>query len=81
MALDAALKLADLATELGRSGTQVLRLSDDPAADLPYPAGIAEPLSAIPATLRAQQLALAMARARGVDPDRPPGLSTVTPTE
>jgi glutamine---fructose-6-phosphate transaminase (isomerizing) len=34
----------------------------------------------IPAAVRAQQLALALARRRGVDPDTPAGLEKVTPT-
>jgi hypothetical protein len=34
----------------------------------------------VPAAIRAQQLALALARRRGLDPDRPPGLGKVTPT-
>lgn len=37
-------------------------------------------LTAILATVRGQQLALAISRARGVDPDQPEGLSKVTPT-
>jgi glucosamine--fructose-6-phosphate aminotransferase (isomerizing) len=43
---------------------------------------LAEQLAAAgaPATVRAQQLALALARRRGVDPDHPPGLAKVTPT-
>ena len=51
-----------------------------PGADLPLPGGLAEPLLAIPASVRAQQLALAVARRRGLDPDEPPGLGKVTPT-
>jgi fructoselysine-6-P-deglycase FrlB-like protein len=35
---------------------------------------------ALPATIRAQQLALALALRRRVDPDEPPGLRKVTPT-
>jgi glutamine---fructose-6-phosphate transaminase (isomerizing) len=70
----------ELAGGLERSGTRVLRLADSPAADLPYPSGLAEPLSTVPATIRAQQLALALAVRRGIDPDEPPGLGKVTPT-
>jgi glucosamine--fructose-6-phosphate aminotransferase (isomerizing) len=73
--------VGELTATLRRSGTLVQRLSDEPDAELPYPAGLAEPLSAIPATVRAQQLALALALRRGADPDEPPGLSKVTPTE
>lgn len=38
-------------------------------------------MSAITATVRAQQFALALARVRGVDPDAPEGLSKVTRTQ
>jgi glucosamine--fructose-6-phosphate aminotransferase (isomerizing) len=70
----------ELATELEGAGTPVLRLADRPDAALPYPSGLAEPLCALPATVRAQQLALALARRRGLDPDAPPGLRKVTAT-
>jgi glutamine---fructose-6-phosphate transaminase (isomerizing) len=76
----AAADVEELAAELERSGTPVLRLADRPDADLPYPGGLAEPLCALPAAVRAQQLALAVARLRGLDPDEPPGLRKVTPT-
>jgi glutamine---fructose-6-phosphate transaminase (isomerizing) len=76
----AAADVAELAGELGSSGATVMRLADEPQADLPYPGGLAEPLSALPAAVRAQQLALAVARRRGLDPDSPPGLRKVTPT-
>jgi glutamine---fructose-6-phosphate transaminase (isomerizing) len=72
--------VAELAEQLATAGAPVLRISDDPDASIPYPGGLAEPPAAIPATVRAQQLALALARRRGVDPDRPPGLAKVTPT-
>jgi glucosamine--fructose-6-phosphate aminotransferase (isomerizing) len=70
----------DLAAELESAGTLVLRLADRPDADLPYPGGLAEPLRALPAAVRSQQLALALARSRNIDPDAPPGLHKVTPT-
>jgi glucosamine--fructose-6-phosphate aminotransferase (isomerizing) len=70
----------ELATELERARTPVLRVADRPEADLPYPRGLAEALCAVPAAVRAQQLALALALARGVDPDEPPRLRKVTPT-
>ena len=76
----AAADVAELAAELERAGTPVLRLADRPGASLPYPGGFAEPLCALPATVRAQQLALSLARQRGLDPDAPPGLRKVTPT-
>jgi glucosamine--fructose-6-phosphate aminotransferase (isomerizing) len=76
----AAADVAELAEQLAGSGVPVLRMSDDPAASIPFPSGLPEPLAAIPATVRAQQLALALARLRGVDPDRPPHLAKVTRT-
>jgi glucosamine--fructose-6-phosphate aminotransferase (isomerizing) len=76
----AAADVVELAERLARAGAPVLRMGDDPGASIPFPRGLAEPLAAIPATVRAQQLALALARRRGVDPDRPPGLAKVTPT-
>jgi glutamine---fructose-6-phosphate transaminase (isomerizing) len=70
----------ELAEQLERAGTRVLRLADSPEADLPYPGGLPEPLCTLPATVRAQQLALALALRRGIDPDSPPGLGKVTET-
>ena len=58
----------------------VVLMSDDPNASLPFPSVLPEPLAAIPATVRAQQLALAVALRRGVDPDSPPGLAKITRT-
>ncbi len=76
----AAADTEELAASLERAGTPVLRLADRPDVALPYPEGLAEPLAAIPAAVRAQQLALELALRRGVDPDEPPGLRKVTPT-
>jgi glucosamine--fructose-6-phosphate aminotransferase (isomerizing) len=76
----AAADVEALAASLEQAGTPVLRLADRSGVPLPYPAGLAEPLAAIPAVVRAQQLALALALRRGVDPDEPPGLRKVTPT-
>ena len=76
----AAADVEELAGELARAGTPVLRLADRPDADLPYPAGLPRAARALPATVRAQQLALALALLRGIDPDEPPGLRKVTPT-
>jgi glucosamine 6-phosphate synthetase-like amidotransferase/phosphosugar isomerase protein len=44
------------------------------------PSGIPEALTVVTATVRGQQLALALAEAHGVDPDAPAGLSKVTAT-
>lgn len=51
-----------------------------PDAQLSVPPCTAEPLAAIVATVRCQQFALALALARGQNPDAPPGLSKVTET-
>jgi glucosamine--fructose-6-phosphate aminotransferase (isomerizing) len=48
--------------------------------DLPLPKGIPEALVAIPAAVRAQQVAYHLSMRKGLDPDRPPGLSKVTAT-
>jgi glutamine---fructose-6-phosphate transaminase (isomerizing) len=69
-----------LAAQLEEDGTSVLRLADRADADLPYPSGLPEPLCVVPAAVRAQQLALALAERRGIDPDAPPGLRKVTAT-
>jgi glutamine---fructose-6-phosphate transaminase (isomerizing) len=76
----AAADVAELAQQLAGGGSPVLSMSDDASASLPFPGGLPEPLATIPATVRAQQLAVALARRRGVDPDRPPGLAKVTRT-
>jgi glutamine---fructose-6-phosphate transaminase (isomerizing) len=76
----AAADVEELAMRLEQDGTRVLRLADAPGSDLPYPSVLPEPLAALPATIRAQQLALALALRRGIDPDEPPGLGKVTPT-
>lgn len=60
-------------------GGSVHVISDAADADLPI-ARVPEALAAIPATVRAQQLAYALARHRGRDPDAPAGLSKVTAT-
>jgi len=49
-------------------------------ATIGVPGDLPEHLRPLVHAVRLQQLALATARARGVDPDQPPGLSKVTPT-
>ena len=44
------------------------------------PSGLDEVVYTILATVRGQQLALYLSLARGLDPDRPSGLTKVTPT-
>ncbi|HVW35565.1 MAG TPA: glutamine--fructose-6-phosphate aminotransferase, partial [Acidimicrobiia bacterium] len=59
-------------------GSQTVLADVSATAELPLPAGVAPELLPIVATVRAQQLALALALRRGLDPDAPPGLTKVT---
>lgn len=68
---------ARLAEDMSRRGSPVVLASPAPEADLPLPA-LTEPLLACVAAVRAQQLALALATHRHLDPDHPPGLTKVT---
>lgn len=76
----AAPDMSALCDQLRARGARVFLAADDPAAGLPLPDGIAEPLATIPAVVRMQQLALELARHRGMDADAPRGLRKVTPT-
>jgi glucosamine--fructose-6-phosphate aminotransferase (isomerizing) len=58
----------------------VLSIAPGESADLPLPAALPEGLAAIGAIVRAQQLAREVSLQRGIDPDRPFGLSKVTET-
>jgi glutamine---fructose-6-phosphate transaminase (isomerizing) len=68
-----------LSEDLRRRGSPVVVIGTGAGADLPVPA-LPGPLLAIPAAVRAQQLAVALARHRHLDPSRPPGLTKVTRT-
>jgi len=78
--------LAALTEDLAAREAALAIVSDDPAllarADLPLPLPPAVPewLSPLVAVVPGQLLALALARARGLDPDRPRGLAKVTRT-
>lgn len=78
--------MLDLASLLRARQAKLLVLSDAPDAlelgsiQLPLPSGVAEWLSPLVAVLPGQHLALAIARARGLDPERPRGLRKVTRT-
>lgn len=61
-------------------GAQVHVIGDEKGDALALPAGLPEALATLPAVVRAQQVALALARVRGLDPDAPAGLTKVTPT-
>jgi glucosamine--fructose-6-phosphate aminotransferase (isomerizing) len=76
----AAEDVAELGRDLRERGAAVHEIADRPGVELPIPAGLAEPQAAIAAVVRAQQLALALARRRGLDPDAPRGIAKVTLT-
>jgi glucosamine--fructose-6-phosphate aminotransferase (isomerizing) len=72
--------MADLVGELRGRGADVHVAAPDAGADLPLPADVPEALAPIVAVVRAQQVALALARELGLDPDAPAGLSKITAT-
>lgn len=65
---------------LAAMGADVAFASAGSASHLPLPSSDEPATRVIAATVRGQQLALHLARRRGLDPDRPVGLSKVTPT-
>jgi glutamine---fructose-6-phosphate transaminase (isomerizing) len=71
---------AALAARLGEEGVPYAVCGTAPGAELPLPAGASEVTAPILATIRGQQLALAAALQRGLDPDAPAGLSKITAT-
>jgi glutamine---fructose-6-phosphate transaminase (isomerizing) len=76
------LDMQKLAQEIGERGAVLTIISDDPGAvpsattRLPLQATVPEWLSPATAVLPGQLLALELALARGLDPDRPRGLTT-----
>jgi glucosamine--fructose-6-phosphate aminotransferase (isomerizing) len=76
----AAADVHELVDGLRSRGGLVLVAGDHDGADLSLPVGVPEALAPIPAVVRAQQLARALALERGIDPDAPFGLSKVTQT-
>jgi glucosamine--fructose-6-phosphate aminotransferase (isomerizing) len=77
--------VADLSGLCRQRGAPVVAISNDPtvldAADHPLPMPtVAEWLSPLLAVIPGQRFAVALARARGLDPDNPRGLSKVTET-
>jgi glucosamine--fructose-6-phosphate aminotransferase (isomerizing) len=78
--------LAALTEDVAARAAALAIVSDAPTllarADLPMPLppGVPEWLSPLVAVVPGQLLALALARARGLDPDRPRGLAKVTRT-
>ena len=69
---------ARLASDVAQRGAPVMVIGD--RGRLPIPSGLPEWLATIPTVVRGQQLALALAAERGIDPDQPPTLSKVTLT-
>jgi glucosamine--fructose-6-phosphate aminotransferase (isomerizing) len=72
--------VAEITRDIRARGGHVASIADTPDAEIPIPPGVPEALATIPAAVRAQQLALALARHRGLDPDTPAGLSKITAT-
>ncbi|MEA2384978.1 MAG: hypothetical protein QOH72_4949 [Solirubrobacteraceae bacterium] len=72
--------MRELVDDLRGRGADVAVMADEAGAALPLPSGMPEALAPIVAVVRAQQLALALSRRRGLDPDAPEGLSKVTAT-
>ncbi len=72
--------VSELAAELRGRGVTVFEASAQPGSALPLPAGLPGWGLPVVAAVRAQQLARTLALLLGRDPDRPPGLTKVTPT-
>jgi glucosamine--fructose-6-phosphate aminotransferase (isomerizing) len=70
----------DLVSTLRARGARVAVVGPVAAADCPLPAGVPPALLPVLAVIRGQQVAAALARRRGLDPDAPAGLSKVTLT-
>ena len=75
----------ECAAALRARGARTVVMSDDPAlresADIAVPVqAAAESLAVIPLTVVGQWLTLQDALARGLDPDRPPGLTKIVRT-
>jgi glucosamine--fructose-6-phosphate aminotransferase (isomerizing) len=76
-------QVRELGTQLGGLGASVLRISDQedaPGRSLILNTGLPESLTPLPFAVAGQLLALRLALARGLDPDRPRGLRKVTIT-
>lgn len=76
----AASDVASLVEELRERHARVLVVGSGESADVSLPADVPEPLAPIAAVVRGQQLAYELALALGRDPDKPAGLTKVTPT-
>ena len=69
-----------LVEELRARGARVLVIGSGEGADVSLPADVPESLVPIVAVVRGQQLAYELALRVGYDPDRPQGLTKITPT-
>lgn len=69
----------ELRTALAERGAQVRLAGTSAQADVSWPS-LGHLGECLPATVRGQQLALAVSRALGIDPDQPAGLNKVTLT-
>jgi glutamine---fructose-6-phosphate transaminase (isomerizing) len=76
----AAADVADVARDLRGRGADVLLAGPVDGSSLPWPADVPEVVAPVLAVVRAQQVALALARRLGRDPDEPGGLNKVTLT-
>lgn len=78
--------VAELASRLEQRSAELLAISDDAGVlgrarvGLPLPGGMPEWVSPMVAVVPGQMFAVALARARGLDPDQPRGLRKVTET-
>jgi len=72
--------VADVVKELRARGAQARLLGPVEGSDVSWAVEAPEVLAPVLAVVRGQQLALALARALGLDPDAPPGLNKVTVT-
>jgi glucosamine--fructose-6-phosphate aminotransferase (isomerizing) len=78
--------LQKLVGRLDELGSELMTISEDEGLQarshlaMPLPVGIPEWLSPLVAVLPGQLFCLSLARARGLDPDQPPGLTKVTET-
>lgn len=72
--------VSEAVTDIRARGGRVFTISDGADADLSLLSRMPEAFAPITTTIRAQQLALALARHRGLDPDAPRGLTKITAT-
>ena len=71
---------AELMAELGQRAARLVEIGQRDEADVAVPSWVPEGLAPVLTAVRCQQLALTAARRRGLDPDRPAGLSKITRT-